>query len=101
MKIEIKKARELVRTIKIWQSSSGLSCSKYELMTYEKYLHRKEYLLMNEKFDLAPYKWYDPNRVFDYYHYHRKGNSWMFNLLLGSKSIIIQLIKWIVGKFLS
>ena len=64
----MKKINLTVRT-KTIHKTENREYYEIELMPYEKYLLRSEYVFLNTLFELYPYKWYDLRYLVDYPYY--------------------------------
>jgi hypothetical protein len=100
----MKRKNSIVRTKTVYSSEKG----KYydvELMTYGKFVSKSEYIFLNEKFELYPYKWYDLRIIVDYPYYllfKSFSNPSNKNLKLNSiKSVIFRVLLFLIEVVIS
>jgi hypothetical protein len=90
------KSSKIVRTKTITGSLENPETLQYEinLMTFSEYLSKKEYVFMDYKFELYPYKWYHFSYLVDFTYYYlfksSKTSSKNFLKINNTKSIIIR-----------
>ena len=97
----MKRKKSIVRTKTIYNSEKG-NYYDIELMTYDEYISKSEYIFVNEKFELYPYKWYDFKKVVDYPYYllfKSLNNPNNKRLKINSiKSVIIRILLFFILK---
>ena len=90
----MRKLNKIVRTKTIHYNKLGDSY-EVDLMTFENYLLKSEYILMSTEFKLHPYKWYDLRWIVDkpFYYLSRLFNNQTNNALNlnNTKSITIRI----------
>lgn len=88
----MKHKNSIVRTKTIHKTQNG-NYYEIELMSFEKYVSKSEYVFLNTKFELYPYKWYDLRYLVDYpYFYLSKSliNDFKNDLKLNNTKSIIR-----------